>query len=50
MNFALWKHHGMTPDVSEGLIPFEVDLYVGMIKEWIDKQAEMARKMGYKTA
>jgi hypothetical protein len=30
------------------MIPFEVDFYVGMLKEWINKQTEAARKMGYK--
>jgi hypothetical protein len=41
------KHHGFSiPDV-ENMIPFERDIYVMMIKEWVketEKQAEKANR------
>ena len=38
----------MDIETAEELIPFEVDFYVNMLKEWIEKQTETARKMGYR--
>lgn len=32
---------------AEELYPFEADLYVKFLKEWMDKQTLEARKLGY---
>jgi hypothetical protein len=48
LNFALWKHHGMAIDLAEELIPYEIDFYVSMLKEWMEKQSQQARQLGYK--
>jgi hypothetical protein len=34
-------------DISEDLIPFEIDFYVNLLKEWMDKQEKQARELGY---
>ena len=50
MNFALWKHHGWSPVEIENMMPFEKDIYVILLKQWIEeenrkqKENELKRK------
>lgn len=36
------RHHGITPDVVEELMPFERDLYLDMILHELEKQQKAA--------
>ena len=46
--FALVQHHKYSITEIESLIPYERDLYFGMLINWINKQKEMqqARQQG----
>ncbi len=37
----------MSIDEAEEMPPYEIDFYVLMLKEWMEKQAQEARKLGY---
>jgi len=38
--FALAQHHKYSISEIENLIPYERDLYFGMLIDWIEKQQE----------
>ncbi len=40
----------MAIDLAEELIPFEVDFYVNMLKEWMEKQKQQAQQLGYRVS
>jgi hypothetical protein len=50
MNFALMHHHKWSITELEGLLPFERELYVVMLRQWLDeehrrqKENELRRK------
>lgn len=50
MNFALWKHHGWPPTEVENMFPFERDVYIILLKQWVEeenrkqKENELKRK------
>jgi hypothetical protein len=52
MNFALMKHHGWNLTELENMIPFEKDLYVLLLRQWMEeerirhKEEEMRRAHG----
>lgn len=45
-NFALAQHHKYSIGEIEELIPFERDIYVGMLMKYLDDAKEKARKRG----
>ena len=40
MVFAMAQHHKYSISEIENMIPYERDLYFGMIVDWIEKQKE----------
>lgn len=48
MIFSMVQHHKYSITEIESLIPYERDLYFGMLINWINKQKEMqqARQQG----
>jgi hypothetical protein len=42
--FLLAQHHKYGIQDIEGVLPFERDLYVGMLVDWIEKENEKNRK------
>jgi hypothetical protein len=42
--FNMNRHHNITPDVVENLMPFERDLYLDMILHELEKQQQAAAK------
>lgn len=47
LNFELKQHHGWSIDEIENLLPYERDVYVAMIEQWLKKkQAEEDKRRG----
>jgi hypothetical protein len=46
--FALCQHHKYSISDVEGLLPFERDVYVAMLIDYLEKEKERLRKAGYK--
>jgi len=46
--FALCQHHKYSISDVEDLLPFERDIYVAMLVDYIEKEKERLRKSGYK--
>ena len=44
LNFQLKKHHGFGIDELENMLPFERDIYVVLLKQWIEEQNEKAKQ------
>lgn len=44
--FSLAQHHKYSIFDIENLIPFERDVYVEILKDWIEKKEEEARQRG----
>lgn len=40
MVFAMAQHHKYSISEIENMLPYERDLYFGMIVDWIEKQKE----------
>ena len=38
MNFALMQHHGYSLAEIENMIPFEREVYVGMLVQWLEEE------------
>ena len=37
-NFTLWKEHGMGSDVIEAMLPYEREVYIILLNNWIEKK------------
>jgi hypothetical protein len=46
--FALCQHHKYSISDVEELLPFERDIYVAMLIDYLEKEKERLRKAGYK--
>jgi len=46
--FALCQHHKYSISDVEDLLPFERDIYVTMLIDYLEKEKERLRKAGYK--
>lgn len=46
--FALCQHHKYSISDVEDLLPFERDIYVAMLVDYIEKEKERLRKSGHK--
>jgi hypothetical protein len=44
MNFALMQHHKYSLTELENLIPFERDIYVTLLKQYLEEQEERAKQ------
>ena len=44
LNFALMKHHGFSLSEIEDMMPWERDIYVSLVKEWIEEEKERMKK------
>ncbi len=40
MNFALHKHHGFSLSEIDNLIPFERDLYIILLRRWLEEEQQ----------
>lgn len=38
MNFALMKHHGYSLTELDEMVPFERDIYVLLLNQWIEEE------------
>jgi hypothetical protein len=38
LNFQLHKHHNFTIDMLENLAPYEREVYVLLLKEWLEEE------------
>jgi hypothetical protein len=43
MNFSLMKHHGFSLFEIEAMMPYERDVYVLLLKQWIEEENERIR-------
>ena len=44
LNFELMQHHKYTLVDLESLIPFERDLYVSMLLQWLEEERERQKQ------
>ena len=44
MNFALMQHHKYSLTEIENMIPWERDIYVQMVRQWVKKENERIEK------
>lgn len=44
LNFALMQHHKYSLTELENLIPFERDIYVNLLKNYLEEQEEQLKK------
>jgi hypothetical protein len=44
LNFALMQHHKYSLTELENMIPFERDIYISLLKQYLDEQEEQMRK------
>ncbi len=43
VNFALQQHHGYNLDTIENMVPWERDIYVGMVANYVREENEKIR-------
>jgi hypothetical protein len=48
MNFNLWKHHNMSPDVLDNMMPFERDIYTILLREWLEEEKQRRERENMK--
>jgi len=44
MNFALMQHHKYSLTEIENMIPWERDVYVELVKQWVKQEKERIEK------
>jgi hypothetical protein len=44
MNFSLMQHHKYSLTELEDMIPFERDIYVGLLMAWLKEEKERLEK------
>ena len=44
MNFALMQHHKYSLTEIENMIPWERDVYVELVKQWVKKENDRIEK------
>jgi len=49
MNFILMKHHGFSLLELETMMPYERDVYVLLLKQWIEEENERIRNQQTRT-
>ena len=50
MNFALMKHHGFSLSELDTMLPYERDIYVLLLKQWIEAENERIREQQMKAS
>ena len=38
MSFTLMKHHGWSLTEMENMLPFERDIYIMLLRQWLDEE------------
>lgn len=38
LNFNLWKYHGLTFEAIEQMMPYERDIYVLLLQQWLEEE------------
>ena len=46
LNFALMQHHKYSLTEIENMMPWERDIYVGLLNQWIDDENLKAKQAG----
>ena len=46
LNFALIQHHKYSLTEIENMMPWERDIYVGLLNQWIDDENLKAKQAG----
>jgi hypothetical protein len=44
LNFALMQHHNYSLSELDDMIPFERDIYVTLLQNYLEEQEEMAKQ------
>jgi hypothetical protein len=44
MNFVLMKHHGFSLTELDNMMPYERDVYVLLLKQWIEEENQRLRE------
>lgn len=44
LNFALMQHHNYSLTELDGMIPFERDIYVTLLKNYLEEQEELQKQ------
>lgn len=44
LNFAMKKHHNFSLTEIEDMLPWERDVYVSLIKEWVEEEKQRMSK------
>jgi len=50
MNFALMKHHGFSLSELDTMLPYERDIYVLLLQQWIAEENERIREQQMKAS
>lgn len=50
MNFALMKHHGFSLSDLDTMLPYERDIYVLLLQQWIAEENERIREQQMKAS
>lgn len=50
MNFVLMKHHGYSLTELDNMMPYERDVYVMMLKQWIEEENQRLRDRARSTS
>ena len=50
MNFALMKHHGFSLSDLDTMLPYERDIYVLLLQQWIEEENERIREQQMKAS
>jgi len=46
MNFNLMQHHQYSLSELDNMLPWERDIYVKMLSDWLEKERERMKKQG----
>jgi hypothetical protein len=49
MNFVLMKHHGFSLTELDNMIPYERDVYVLLLRQWIAEENQRLREQQART-
>ena len=47
-NFQLMQHHNYSLWEIENMIPWERQVYIGLLKKWLEEEKERLQKAGHK--
>lgn len=50
MNFVLMKHHGWSITEMENMMPFERDIYIMLLRQWLEEEQRKQKENELKRA